>query len=66
MTDQPEAIDPSHYDGRIHAVPFTPGADFIAKLEAYKADGFTYQLTAPDFFRVCKIMPGAPIPSEAA
>lgn len=35
------AIDPSTYDGKRHAIPFTVGDDFVAKWSAYRGDGFT-------------------------
>lgn len=60
-------IDLAHYDGRLHAVPFIVGADFFAKWEAYRADGFTVSIDGQrQCILACKIMPGEPIPSEAA
>ena len=43
-------IDPKHYNGGTHRVTFTPGSDFIAKWDAYRADGFEVCLARPDFF----------------
>lgn len=43
-------ISPAHYDGRMHKVPFTIGADFAAKWEAYRADGFTVSLRDGFFY----------------
>ena len=53
------------YDGRLHRIPFTVGDDFIAKMNALRDDGFTYQIHA-DHFLACKVMPGDPIPREIA
>lgn len=64
MTD-PFAIPAAHYDGLLHSVPFETGGDFIAKLDAYRADGFTYSIATGELL-VCKIMPGDPIPARAA
>ncbi len=58
-------INPAHYDGRLHAVPVQTGADFIAKWEAYRADGFTVALR-DGCILACKLMPGENIPREIA
>lgn len=49
-------IPQEHYDNGTHKVPFSIGADFVAKLEAYKADGFEYCLASDAFFLVRKVM----------
>lgn len=56
-------IDPTTYDGRRHAIPFTRGADFVAKREAYIADGFMVAI-ADGYLHVAKLMPGEEIPRE--
>lgn len=58
-------IDPLHYDGSLHRVPFAVGADFLAKWSSYREDGFTVSLRDGHFL-ACKIMPGDPIPTERA
>lgn len=50
------AIPSAHYDNGTHKVPFQIGADFIAKIEAYKADGFFYCLVGNQHFLVRKVM----------
>ena len=49
-------IDPAHYNGQTHRVPFTKGADFVAKWDAYRADGFEVCLAGEDHFLARKVM----------
>lgn len=53
------------YDGMMHRVTFTKGADFAAKWGALRADGFTVAITETAIL-ACKIMEGEPLPAMAA
>lgn len=53
------------YDGLMHRVPFKVGADFTAKWDALRADGFTVGVRGDAIF-ACKIMSGEPLPANAA
>ena len=52
------------YNGLLHSVPFTKGADFAAKWDALRNDGFTVAITETAIL-ACKIMEGDPIPPMA-
>lgn len=58
-------IPPALYDGLMHRVPFTIGADFSAKYDALRADGFTFSIRDNEIL-ACKIMCGEPLPRMAA
>ena len=53
------------YDGLMHRVPYEVGADFSAKYDALRADGFTVALGHTEIL-ACKIMCGEPLPRMAA
>ena len=53
------------YDGTMHRLTFTKGADFAAKWDALRADGFTVAVTETAIL-ACKIMEGEPLPPVAA
>ena len=58
-------IPASLYDGLMHRVPFSVGADFAAKWDALRSDGFTVGVWGAEIF-ACKIMSGEPLPALAA
>jgi hypothetical protein len=58
-------IPTEFYDGMMHRVTFAKGADFTAKWETLRADGFTVAITETAIL-ACKIMEGDPIPPMAA
>lgn len=58
-----EVIKPETYDGRRHAIPFTPGSDFTEKWQAYREDGFMCAIIE-NHIHVVKVMPGSEIPQD--
>lgn len=58
-------INPAHYDGLMHKVPFEVGADFGKKWQAYRDDGFSVSLAGNGYFLAFKGLPGDPIPEMA-
>jgi len=54
-------IPRSLYDGLMHRVPYTVGADFSAKYDALRADGFTVAIGNGEIL-ACKVMCGDPLP----
>jgi hypothetical protein len=51
-------IPTGHYDGLVHVIPFEIGADFSAKYDAYRADGFSVSIHGEGCIHAFKAMPG--------